>query len=161
MSDPSLDINRVDNTGDSALHLAVGQDVAELVEILLSREDIQINIKNLYGLTPLARAMVMNKKSLVCLLLQQKGIQVNFVDIRCYTPLHHAVLLRNLELVELLLENEKTNLSITNRPFNKDVVALSEEESTTEIRGLVQKNLEKHTLGDFLDPGDSYMEIVW
>jgi len=56
-NNPTLDINRVDENGNAALHYACGKGRYSIVSILLGRSGIDVNLKNKRGSTPLCSSV--------------------------------------------------------------------------------------------------------
>lgn len=79
-------------TGDlklSPLHIAVEKNQDEVITELLSIKDVDINITNHDGQTPLFRAAYDGNEKAVLQLIE-KGADVNLADIHGNTPLHVA-----------------------------------------------------------------------
>ncbi|KAN0074226.1 Ankyrin repeat-containing domain protein [Elaphomyces granulatus] len=97
LSKEGIDVNcRGDFNGETALFIAVSTDwvLLETIKLLLEREDIDINIPDNAGQTPLHMAITNRiterKISIVSLLLGKKGIDPNVRDNEDYTPLAKA-----------------------------------------------------------------------
>ena len=82
-NDESIDVNRYDS---SAIFTAVNDaDYLGMIKSVLE-DDIDVNIKNEQGLTPLIKAASLNSQCIANLLIQ-KGADVNETDNRGFTPL--------------------------------------------------------------------------
>lgn len=95
------DINAVDESGATALHMAVTGGLEELARLLIDY-GADVNRKTGYHkLTPLHQAASGGYINLVKLLLE-KGADVNAASAAWWTPLHAA---KNKETAEILVEN--------------------------------------------------------
>ncbi len=90
--------------GSTALHLSAGTGNEEILAYLLTQL-VDINEKNLSGLTPLHIAAIMRQATTAHLLLQH-GAELNARSSVGQTPLHHAVLRGNTAMAKLLLDHK-------------------------------------------------------
>ena len=90
VQDPDIDVNALIN-GANVLHYASANGYERVVELLLARPDIQVNIQSEDGYTPLIHSLLENKHSIVQLLLAHPGIDVNLRDNEGETALHVAI----------------------------------------------------------------------
>ncbi|KAK6626512.1 hypothetical protein RUM44_008985 [Polyplax serrata] len=88
--------------GQSPLLLATDIADERLVRFLLSVPNINLDIQNLYGLTPLAIAVKHCSDEIVRLLLNYNA-DVNIMDNMGRTPLHEALFQQRPNIVKLLL----------------------------------------------------------
>ena len=101
-----IDVNYQDPGGWTALNLAALNDDFGVAELLLEREDIDINLPNNRGRTPLFSS----RAKLADLLLKKRGIDPNIRDvIRGHTPLTDACRLLQVDKVRSLLSCPDTN----------------------------------------------------
>lgn len=98
---PSI-IHEKDELGFTVAHFAAGSDNKELVEFILNK-DIDINVKNKYGSTPLHIAIYPE----IAQMLIDHGANVNEVDNEEETPLHDCAWNgeERAEMIKLLLKN--------------------------------------------------------
>ncbi len=96
-----VDVNSVDEDGNTVLHYAAYNDETEIAELLLSK-GANVNAVNREKETPLHMASDEGDKEIVKLLLGA-GANVNAVEIDGKTPLHMAVENGHFEIVKLLL----------------------------------------------------------
>ena len=89
-------------TGRNALHYAVKQSNAKMVDLLIQK-DFDINSFDLYDYTPLHHA-VYNSTPECLVSLLHNGADPDRVNLKKQTPLHLAVLAKNLLGIKLLLE---------------------------------------------------------
>jgi ankyrin repeat protein len=100
------DINEVDHSGRTALHIAVKfKKVATIGKLCDCSSDANvIDHKNREGITALHIAVRMKDIQIVRLLLT-RGASVMTSDMSLVTPLHDAVRLRSLRIIRTLLEH--------------------------------------------------------
>lgn len=90
--------------GNAGLHIVVERGYKNLLAILLNQINIDINIRNTNGKTPLYIACAECQEEMVTELLE-KGANVNIPDENGYTPLHKAVLWKYETIVNILLKH--------------------------------------------------------
>ena len=108
-----VDVNISDDSDQTALHHAADSDrMSEFFAILLSRSDltISVNQKDVYGQTPLWRAVNSNAVKWVQMLISDQRTDPNIKDDRGNSPLMLAVKMNNVDLVELLLADPRVDL---------------------------------------------------
>ena len=88
---PGININQLDNEGNSALHIACSLGHASIVDRLVMVPDIEVDTDNGRG-TPLMMAARNNRISTITHLFHYAGdrIDVNKQDANGYSALHHA-----------------------------------------------------------------------
>ncbi len=97
------DPNLVNKDGDSSLSFASSWNNKKIVQLLLNFSNINVNIKNLEGDTPLHISVYHDHLDIVKLLLT-KGANPNLANNNGVTPLHNAAFNSNLEIVKLLVD---------------------------------------------------------
>jgi ankyrin repeat protein len=111
----AIDVNLQTSLGETALCLAADNHEAgiKVVELLLKRNDININLPDNNGHTPLSRASIERRVTVVKLLLRKKDINPNTRDNHGCTPLANVCTgdLNNkaTNIVRLLLSHPKTD----------------------------------------------------
>lgn len=95
--------NIIPNYSDFCLYKSVKEGDMESLRSILSNNDINVNQKDYYRLTPLHHAILNTHLDVVKLLLSYPNINVNEKDTSHKTPLHFAVEKRNIEIVTALL----------------------------------------------------------
>jgi ankyrin repeat protein len=96
-----IDPNTVDEErGDTALILAVREDSAKVIDLLLQNKDVKLDARSRNGDTALMLAAYKNKPALVRALLD-KGAEPNQTG---WTALHYAATVGNNDIVQLLLD---------------------------------------------------------
>lgn len=92
---PDCDVNTLGMNGLSALHIAVdavkGEADAERLKLLLERPEINVNIQDDKGRTPVHRAVEKDSRYAFDRLLERSGIQPDLPDNNGNTPLELAV----------------------------------------------------------------------
>lgn len=107
------DINATDELGRTALSWATINGNRPILKILLQRHDIDANIKNRRGLTPLHYAIINDHGSTAELLITT-GVDVETKDRLGRTPLCLAVERQNTSVIRILV-TRKANLNVTYR----------------------------------------------
>lgn len=144
LSAPGVDVNRKNDTGDSALHLAVETESAECLQAVLSGLDVKLNDKNSDGDTALHIAAEQADGQCLQLLLRLSGIKVNERDSHSETPLLRAARKGNAVCVQLLLsapgidinlpdENDRTPLTAAAAPGHHECVRLLAQDARADI----------------------------
>jgi ankyrin repeat protein len=108
-----------DVSGNNALHRAAmgwhGVDNLKMLMGAFVLNDIDLNIRNRRGMTPLALAVETDNESQVEALLSVESVDVNVADHEGRTPLHHAVRLRNEDSIRLLLGRDGIQLNMQDK----------------------------------------------
>jgi ankyrin repeat protein len=109
-----LDINRKtrDKSSFTALHEAAAGGCPSMVNLLLSKEDIDMNVKDINGRTPLWWATRNNHPFIAKRLLAESGVDANAASTEGSTPLHHAVCHGSRLMMLTLLAEERLNPNI-------------------------------------------------
>ena len=81
---------------------------------LLNLFNIDVNIQNLKGYTPLNLACILNYNNIVELLLNHLNINVNLQNINSDTSLHIAINENSIDCINLLLNNLNINVNLQN-----------------------------------------------
>ncbi|OHS93931.1 hypothetical protein TRFO_39899 [Tritrichomonas foetus] len=124
-----------DNLHWAPIHLAVSMNDLEIVKLLASRHDTNLNIQDDDGNTPLSIAISNEYEDIVNYLLDQPKINKNLPDKRGWSPLAIAVGNNLTSIVRTILtdnktdvnsrtENEMTPLMIAVETENLDIVKL-------------------------------------
>jgi len=107
------DANITGWNGNSALHIAAAKGHLAVVERLLNSDrEVNINLKNKFGCTPLHLAVV--KNSAICAALLEKGANPNLQDCNGNTPLHCAVKQQNISAIHTLTGSSLVDGSLKN-----------------------------------------------
>lgn len=118
--------------GHTVLHHAVLNGDTKTVQWLLTKDEVDINAKNIYDITPLYIAVRHGHTETVKLLLAAKEVNVNAGDHNNKTPLHMAVNNRYTEIVKLLLATKEVNVNIQDYK-NKTPLAVAVNKGHAEI----------------------------
>ena len=111
-----LDINAMHprKYNRTALMLAAHYGYKEIVDVLLTREDISLNQQDQEGYTALSLAASAGRSAIVDVLLSKRGIEVDLVDKDGGSALIIAAVAGNNEIVEKLL-NRNADTSIADK----------------------------------------------
>ncbi|MBV8801725.1 MAG: ankyrin repeat domain-containing protein, partial [Gammaproteobacteria bacterium] len=108
-----IDIN-LSNSGGTALHWAVSKNNIRIVKTLLKKKEININKKNINGITPLMYACKAGHLELLNILLEAEA-DINLLDYKENGILNWAVINGHVKVVEVLLKQKRINLNQQNR----------------------------------------------
>jgi ankyrin repeat protein len=108
------DYNIPNIEGDTPLHTAVLYENVEMVQLLLSFPEIEINAKNNNNQTPLHAAAITGNFEIFQLLLSHPKIEINVKNNDDEIPLHIAALLANCEMVKLLVNFPEIEINAKN-----------------------------------------------
>jgi ankyrin repeat protein len=109
---PQVSVNFQNKQGQCALWCAALQGFTKIVEELLQRPDIQVDLpESQYGLTPLAAAVAKGRAPIVRRLIQTGRGDVNAPDRRRRTPIFHAIARQDSAIFEVLLADDRLDLS--------------------------------------------------
>jgi ankyrin repeat protein len=123
LSQDEVNINAVDGKGNTPIHLAAGHEghpVPHLaagdghhsvVQVLLSKEEVDVDLRGLLG-TALHEAAYSGHGTIVELLLSNARVDVNArgTEHKRFTPLHWAAYKGHSEVVKLLLADDRTDV---------------------------------------------------
>ena len=115
-----IDINIVDKHGNTALHIAA-YGYNDLLKLLLVQPNIDINIKNDLGRTPLMAYCKNNHNiEILKLFLSRDDLEYNIQDDDGNTAFIYACLeqLRYIDFIKVLLDTGKIDLNIVNHDGN-------------------------------------------
>ena len=108
LEDPTVDVNRQwDYKKATALHIASVRGHCDVVKILLTHPDININARDYFGQTPISIACECNKPSVFRTLLKDRRVDVSLDDNYGRTPLWYASYEGYLEMIECLIASGK------------------------------------------------------
>lgn len=128
--------DRYGNTGLFLLCAAALNDIKsneerykKVLDMLLARSDIDVNIANKTEFTPFLAACESNNTIAVLKLLERKDLDVNIQDARDYTGLMLAIRNENIEIVRACLHSGRRDfdLTLTNMADDYNVYDLSYE----------------------------------
>ncbi|KAF9894991.1 hypothetical protein FE257_004615 [Aspergillus nanangensis] len=142
-----LDASMEECRGRSPLSLAAEHGMAGVVEMLLARDDVDVNARDGGGMTPLLWATWLGKEAVArVLLLQGPRVCVNVEDVFCRTPLSYAAAAGSEEIVRLLLEREDIDPEMVDENRCTPLYHAQDHKRTRELfvqRGLTRLTVEK------------------
>ncbi|GIJ84937.1 hypothetical protein Asppvi_003792 [Aspergillus pseudoviridinutans] len=117
LADPEVDVNFQNKSGYCALWWAAFKGCTHIVQQLLKRDDIQVNLADREDRrTPLSVAVMQGHLEIVQdHLLKSKQVDVNTRDRNNHTPIFHALARQDRKMTGILLGNEKLDLSCQDR----------------------------------------------
>ena len=134
-------VNKITLKGRTALFEAIREDKAKIVELLLTREDLDVNavLVQDYERTALMLAAGQNHVSIVPLLLKHPKIKVNEQDTYKWTALSLAAHRGHLDTTKILLREPEIDVNLVNA-FGQSALTLAAERNKTEIVELLLQN---------------------
>ena len=94
--------NTVDSKGNPMLVLAIKDRSAKVTELLLQNRNIDVDLSNKYGETPLMMASIEGDLPVVKTLVLQNKARIDHIG---WTPLHYACAKGNLDVAKFLVAN--------------------------------------------------------
>ena len=94
--------NTVDSKGNPMLVLAIKDRSARVTELLLQNRNIDVDLSNKYGETPLMMASIEGDLPVVKTLILQYKARIDHIG---WTPLHYACAKGNLDVAKFLVAN--------------------------------------------------------
>ena len=111
-----------------------------IASLLLENKNVNVNIQDDEGLTPLMHAFHVGNKFLVSKLLENNNVDVNIQDENGRTALMYASDERNDFLVSKLLENNKINVNIQDEKGRTALMYASRVENDFLVSKLLENN---------------------
>jgi ankyrin repeat protein len=132
-----LDINAIDQSGNTPLHLAVDRGSQDIAELLIAN-GARVNVRNENGQTPLYRAIAIGHNEIAALLINN-GTDVNNIDGSGTTPLHKAAHYGTVEILKLLIaKGAEINIQDNQRKTPLDIAVDLKLQDTVAL--LISKN---------------------
>ena len=127
-----LDVNEKDRkSGKTPLHYAVEYNYGDLIDQLLQRTDIRVNLKTKTGETPLFTAVRLAEGGATSKLLAHLKTQVNEKDNKGSTALLTAIKAKELAIAQALLAHKGIDVNLTDRAGNSALLlAVSSKQSS-------------------------------
>ena len=133
------DVNAQEREGHSGLLIAVSRNHPEVVKLLLCQDDIQVDLKNDKGTTPLKEAAFRGYLDILVLLLN-KGADVNAQSNKGFSSLHNSVEGNHPDVAELLLDRDGIRVDLQENSFGDSPLHLAAKNGNVVItRLLVEK----------------------
>jgi len=132
-----LDINAMDEYGNTPLHLAVDRGSQDIAELLIAN-GARVNVRNANGQTPLYQAIAIGHNEMAALLINN-GTDVNNIDGSGTTPLHKAAHYGTVKILKLLIaKGAKINIQDNQRKTPLDIAVDLKLQDT--VARLISKN---------------------
>ncbi|MEP6490182.1 ankyrin repeat domain-containing protein [Microcoleus vaginatus GB2-A3] len=132
-----LDINAMDQSGNTPLHLAVDRGSQDIAELLIAN-GARVNVRNENGQTPLYRAIAIGHNEIAALLINN-GTDVNNIDGSGTTPLHKAAHYGTVKILKLLIaKGAEINIHDNQRKTPLDIAVDLKLQDTVAL--LINKN---------------------
>ncbi|KAI9856076.1 MAG: hypothetical protein M1813_009296 [Trichoglossum hirsutum] len=96
--------------GSTALHLAAGNDCKEMVKMLLETPQIVADLRDNYGLSPLAVAACCGSYEVAMMLMNRKDVDPSSKDVKGWSPLMWAIEGYHKDLVSAMLDAGGINI---------------------------------------------------
>lgn len=109
-----INVNLVDNNGQTPLHVAARFGNESAAELLLKTGKVRLNARDCGNRTPLHLAVISGKLSMLKLFLDIPKVTVRMKDAQGCTALHLAAARGSAPMTKLLLNTGKINLSLKN-----------------------------------------------
>ncbi|MEG4035399.1 ankyrin repeat domain-containing protein [Microcoleus sp. S36b_A4] len=131
------DINAIDQSGNTPLHLAVDRGSQDIAELLIAN-GARVNVRNANGQTPLYRAIAIGHNEIAALLINN-GTDVNNIDGSGTTPLHKAAHYGTVKILKLLIaKGAEINIQDNQRKTPLDIAVDLKLQDT--VARLISKN---------------------
>ena len=130
MLDKVADINATDNYGESIAHAVAKKNDASLFGLLLQHKQVNLNIANFQGHSPLTSAAMMNKSTSAAILVQH-GAQVSHKTNAGLTAFLLAVQRNAVETAAVLLKKAAKTLHTRDSTGNNACIVLIDATSPT------------------------------
>ncbi|KAK3593530.1 hypothetical protein CHS0354_037057 [Potamilus streckersoni] len=104
-------LSRLDSR--TALHIAVYKNEIEQVIDCIKKKDVNLNVTDFKGRTPLFYSACYCRREIMAILLKA-GSDPNVADNKGNTPLHEAVEKSDLDIVHSLVQHGKININLKN-----------------------------------------------
>ena len=156
-----VDVNKVNEAGETPLHLAIGLDYYRIANLILNDQRVDVNKVNEAGETPLHLAVSRRNYKMVQLILKHPDVDVNIAGKEGDTPLHVAILRGNKKIILLILEKEGVDMDVKNHNGERPL-ELAKEQQDKFIINMIKKKMVELARGsesdgdpDDRDPDDS------
>ena len=140
--DPGFKVNvGLDGARSTLLHYACGGNGnrSTVIPLLLAHPDIDVNVKNKYGVTPFLFACANGLPFCVHLLLKDSMVKVNEPDKDGSTPLWNAAAGGHLEVVQWWIASERDMDLGEPRNERTDAIGKAKQNGKTEVVTLLER----------------------
>jgi len=138
--DPDFNVNKVqDRVGRTLLHHASCEsDRSAVIPLLRAHPDIDVNMKDSYGMAPFYLAC-WNGPSSCVRLLEDSRVKVNETDAEGFTPLFSAVDSARLDNIKWWIASGREMDLGNPRDYQTDAIGMAKKEKKTEIATLLER----------------------
>ena len=108
---PGIDVNAVDDNGNTALHLSACAKARLAVNILLHEKRVDKNVKNIEGLTPIHAAILDGDEEIIDMFIRCREVEVNASTPKgndCWTL---ALLEKRYDILMKLMNRPEVNVN--------------------------------------------------
>ena len=131
--------DRVDAYGQTPLLIAAREGHAILLELLLGRNDVDVNHKDFRGDTPLSSAAREGHEVVVKLLLNREDVDADHKDILGNTPLSLAATSGYEAVVEVLMNRKDVDLDSINHYGDTPLSKAAQQQHTAIVKKLLNR----------------------
>ena len=121
------------------LHIAAEHGHLEVVNVLMEKDNIKLNLIDDESQTPLHLAVQRGNLEIVKVLIERDGIGLNLRDYMHKTPLHLAAECGFLEIVKVLIEKDGVELNLKDNRGQTPLHLAARESRSEMIKILVEK----------------------
>ena len=132
--------DQTDSKGQTSLSIAAEKGHAILVELLLGRDDVDVNHKDILGNTPLSLAATHGYEALVQVLMNREDVDLNSVNRAGRTPLSEAARYEYVSTVRTLLNKEAVDVNHKDVSGDTPLHLAAEKGRTAVVELLLQHN---------------------
>ncbi|EAX90120.1 hypothetical protein TVAG_078320 [Trichomonas vaginalis G3] len=136
---PVSDVNHKDDEQQTVLHTCANiDDESDILELLISKDDVDVNVTDKVGRTPLHIAVKSKSLKNVDLLLNKSDIKMDVRDKTGRNPLHMACLYSSSEILQLLLNHGGFDLNDVDEKGENALMLAVESGSVEKVQILVE-----------------------
>lgn len=111
LCDSHINVNAQDNSGASALSLAVANSHSDIVAVLLAEQTVDINLPNRFGSTPLDKAITLAETTILSQLLGDERTDIARLDRHGRSVLSWAAEYGSSESISLIMQTRRIDIN--------------------------------------------------